>query len=193
MDSSRSSQIQGASSQIQMKEVVKPMTADAYLLELNAKQINGSADIWMKIPLDALMLAVMAARAELLQNGLQEAVGDIQDKNQKLKGLNSIMAKARQAKQGSGEGSKKTLVPQEIKDYFRENGIPGAQGSHLNSGDWDMSIENLKGRSESLTSTSQLQMTKLQSLTGKHNQTFEMLSQFISKYFRNTDSIIKNI
>lgn len=186
-------QIKGVPSNASMMQPPKAMTAEDYLLDMNAQQINGAADNGMQIPLDALMSAVMMARAELLQDGLQGLVNEISSKNNELKELNEVMAKTRRAKRGSGDGSKKTAIPQEIKDYFWDKGIPGVDGDDLNSAEWDLAIENLKGRSESLTSTSQLQMTKLQSLTGKHNQTYEMLSQFVSKYLRNTESLIKNI
>ena len=63
----------------------------------------------------------------------------------------------------------------------------------LSDKEWDITIENIKGWTESLTSTSQLDMTQLQSTSGKFNQTFEMLSQFTAKYFRTGDKIIGNI
>ncbi len=151
--------------------------------------------------LDALMLAIMSERAELLEETLREQVQEVRTKNSKLKNANSIMAKARAAKKGSKE-EEKTEMPKDVVNFFAENDIPWGDGGEkidpnkthtLNSGQWDLALENMKGWSESLTSSSQLDMTKLQSTSGKFNQTFEMMSQFISKYFRSGDSIIKNI
>ena len=150
--------------------------------------------------LDALMLAVMSERAEILEEALREQVQEVRNKNNKLKEANQIMAKARNAKKGSS-GSKKTGMPSEVRDFFAKNNIPWGKGGSidpnnnysLKSGEWDLAIENMKGWTESLTSTSQLDMTKLQSTSGKFNQTFEMMSQFISKYYRSGDNIIKNI
>ena len=151
--------------------------------------------------LDALMLAIMTDRAEMLESTLREQVNEVRTKNAKLKEANSMMAKARAASKGSSEDDE-TKMPKEVINFFASNNIPwGEKGgkidpnsSHeLNSSQWELAIENMKGWSESLTSSSQLDMTKLQSTSGKFNQTFEMMSQFISKYFRSGDSLIKNI
>lgn len=173
--------------------------ASEFLLSRNAEQINNAANnSGEKVPLDALMLAIMTERAELLESQLREQVNDIRGKNAQLKEANNVMAKARNGKKDSTD-TKKTVMDADIKNFFKENDIPwgdknsGELPDKLNGTQWDLAIENLKGWSESLTSTSQLAMTKLQSTSGKFNQTFEMLSQFISKYYRGGDSIIKNI
>ncbi len=146
--------------------------------------------------LDTLMIAIMSERAELLEDTLREQVQEVRSKNDKLKGANSIIAKARAAKKGSKE-SKETKVPQEVLDFFDANDIAwnedDTKEQSLNSGEWDLAIENLKGWSESLTSTSQLDMNKLQATSGRFNQTFETMSQFISKYYRTNNQIIRNI
>ncbi len=169
-----------------------------FLLSQNAEQINSSANTGERVPLDALMMAIMTERAELLEGQLREQVDEIRGKNSQLKDANNIMAKARNQKKDATEDDK-TVMTDDIKNFFKANDIPwgdkksGEMPTELNSTQWDLAIENLKGWSESLTSTSQLAMTKLQSASGKFNQTFEMLSQFISKYYRGGDSIIKNI
>ena len=151
--------------------------------------------------LDALMLAIMSERAEILEETLREQVQEVRKKNDKLKESNQILAKARAAKSGSKE-SVKTQMPDEVKKFFHDNDIAwekkGAKIDpnktyNLNSAQWDLAIENMKGFTESLTSTSQLDMTKLQSTSGKFNQTFEMMSQFVAKYYRTADNLIKNI
>ena len=52
---------------------------------------------------------------------------------------------------------------------------------------------NIKNSVDSLTSTSQLDMTQLQSTMSKYNQTFEALSNFISKYFQSLQTITGNL
>ena len=177
------------------------------MMKKTVKLINSAAgaptnqNFLDKASLDALMLAVMSERAEILEETLREQVQEVRKKNDKLKKANSIMAKARDAKKDSKE-TKKTPMPQEVKEFFAENDIPWGEGGkklglneqyNLNSGQWDLAIENMKGWTESLTSSSQLDMTKLQSTSGKFNQTFEMMSQFVSKYYRSGDNVIKNI
>ena len=188
------------------KNAGRPMTGQQ-MMKKTIKMINSAAGAPInqnfidKASLDALMLAVMSERAELLEETLREQVQEVRSKNDKLKNANSMMAKARAAKKGSKE-DKKTDMPKEVRDFFAANDIPWGDGGKkidqnkthkLNSTEWDLAIENMKGWSESLTSSSQLDMTKLQSTSGKFNQTFEMMSQFISKYYRSGDNIIKNI
>ena len=142
--------------------------------------------------IDALMLAIMSDRAELLENTLRTQVDQVRAKNDQLKEANEILASARGAKSNTGEEGR-TAVPPEVAKFFDDNNIKWNGNATQNSSQWGLAIENLKGFSESLTSTSQLDMTKLQSTSGKFNQTFEMMSQFISKYYRSSDNIIKNI
>jgi len=153
-----------------------------------------------QLSLDALMLAIMSERAEILEEVLREQVQEVRKKNNKLKDANVILGKARASKTGASE-TDKTEMPKEIKQFFADNDIPWSgkgnkvdpnQTYTLNSNEWDLAIENVKGFTEGLTSSSQLDMTKLQSTSGKFNQTFEMMSQFLAKWFRTGDAVIKN-
>ena len=61
----------------------------------------------------------------------------------------------------------------------------------------EATLESLKQSigsfTDSLTGNSQLEMTKLQSVMGKYNQSFEQLSNFLSKYQSSLDSITGNV
>ncbi|CAM3538078.1 hypothetical protein [Parendozoicomonas haliclonae] len=189
-----------------MRAAKQPMSGQQ-VLKKSVQLINNAAGASLnqnfiaKADLDALMIAIMSERAELLEETLREQVQEVRAKNNKLKTANKMMAEARKAKSHSKE-KEDSPMPKEVAQFFADNDIPwGKQNEkidpsktyQLNSGEWDLAIENMKGWSESLTSSSQLDMTKLQSTSGKFNQTFEMMSQFISKYYRSGDAIIKNI
>ena len=66
-------------------------------------------------------------------------------------------------------------------------------GSMHNSSQWDVNIESLKGKIEAITGESQLATTKLQQTINKYNQTFEMVSSFVSKYFQSIGTVIQNL
>ena len=168
----------------------------------SAKGASLNQDILNNASLDALMLAVMSERAEILESALRTQVDEVRGKNNKLKEANGVLAQARAAKKGSDDEDKTTAMPGAVRDFFATNGIPWGDGGgkidpngsySLKASEWDLAIENMKGWTESLTSTSQLDMTKLQSTSGKFNQTFEMMSQFIAKYYRSGDNLIRNI
>lgn len=171
--------------------------------ELNQAADGSNGGGFKKLSLDALMLAVMTQRAELLEGTLRGQVTEVRSKNDKLKETNDILAAARAAKVNTtGDDKKTSPMPLSVKQFFKDNGIAwNGKGGKVNPSaaynltgvQWDLALENIKGFSESLTSTSQLDMTKLQSTSGKFNQTFELMSQFISKYYRSGDNLIKNI
>ncbi len=83
-----------------------------------------------------------------------------------------------------------------MKKFLDDNGIPYADSDgdgKLTKAEWDTVLSNLKNFTDSLTSTSQLDMTMLQSTMNKYNQTFEQLSNFISKYFQSLNTLTGNI
>ena len=179
----------------------KQMMKKSVQLINQAAGASKNVNFLSKASLDALMLAIMSERAEILEETLREQVQEVRKKNDKLKESNQILAKARAAKTGAKE-SVKTQMPDEVKKFFQDNDISWEKDGgkidpnktyQLNSAQWDLAIENMKGFTESLTSTSQLDMTKLQSTSGKFNQTFEMMSQFVAKYYRTGDNLIRNI
>jgi hypothetical protein len=144
--------------------------------------------------LDALMLAVMSERAQLLDGQVRNQVDQVRQKNDILKQANHWMAEARKLQNAAGTGC--STMPANMKAFFSAHGIKwdtkGSDDLH-NKDEWGINIENLKGFTESLTSTSQLDMAQLQSLMGKYNQTFEQLSNFISKYAQSLGSIAGNL
>ena len=54
-------------------------------------------------------------------------------------------------------------------------------------------ITKIQGQIDKLNSDSQLDMIKLQSLTNKRNQTFEMMSNLTQKFSQSCDKMIGNI
>jgi biotin operon repressor len=58
---------------------------------------------------------------------------------------------------------------------------------------YDKWINEIKGSLDNLNSTSQMDMIRLQSLSNKRNQAFEMLTNQIQKFAKTNDSIIGNM
>jgi hypothetical protein len=63
----------------------------------------------------------------------------------------------------------------------------------MSSGKWDAVIKSIQGQADSLSSQSQMDMTRLQSLMGKNNNNWEQLSNMQNKILQNLGSIIRNI
>ncbi|WBA83000.1 hypothetical protein [Endozoicomonas sp. GU-1] len=164
-----------------------------------ASQINaylmGEPVDFTKPSLDALIMGVLTARADILQTQLEDQIESINQKNDLLEEANMYLAKAKEKKAAAGT-SGTSMMTKDMVDFWKQMGAQtdrsGNDDSH-NSAEWDANIEHLKSKIESLTSQSQLQTTKLQQTINKYNQTFEMLSNFINKYFQSISTIIQNM
>ncbi|MDP0561056.1 MAG: hypothetical protein QS721_01455 [Candidatus Endonucleobacter sp. (ex Gigantidas childressi)] len=158
------------------------------------------------ISLDALVMSILTQRAEILEVQLQGQIGDIQKKNEELEEANVWLTRAKEQKANAGTSGSTFFTPEFIS-YWKSLGAehqtstrleihfvdPAVAGLYHNSGDWDVNIEGLKGKVEALTSQSQLETTKLQQTINKYNQSFDMLSNFINKYYQSIGTIIQNI
>ncbi|WP_422446248.1 MULTISPECIES: hypothetical protein [unclassified Endozoicomonas] len=164
-----------------------------------ASQINaylmGEPVDFTKPSLDALIMGVLTARADILQTQLEDQIESINQKNDLLEEANMYLAKAKEKKAAAGT-SGSSMMSKDMIDFWKQMGAQtdrsGNDDSH-NAAEWDANIEHLKSKIESLTSQSQLQTTKLQQTINKYNQTFEMLSNFINKYFQSISTIIQNM
>ena len=104
-----------------------------------------------------------------------------------------MLALAKDKKSDAGTSDSTPMTP-EMVDFWESLGAKTASGGNdYDAAEWDVNIEGLKGKIEALTSQSQLETTKLQQTINKYNQTFEMLSNFINKYFQSISTIIQNL
>ena len=144
-----------------------------------------------KPSLDALVMSVLTARAEIIEVQLRDQITSIQDKNAQLEVANDWLARAKAKKAEAGTG--KSNFDSTFQQYWDSIGAEHQSGTSHNSADWDVNIEGLKAKIEALTSQSQLETTKLQQTINKYNQSFEMLSNFINKYYQSLSTLIQNL
>ncbi|MGI9281192.1 MAG: hypothetical protein ACR2PX_16420 [Endozoicomonas sp.] len=162
--------------------------------------LNGEPVDFSKPSLDALVFSVLSARAEIIEVQLRDQIQSIQDKNAQLERANDWLARARAKKAEAGTSGSSTF-DQEFRDYWESldaefqttDTNTDTEVLDHNSADWDVNIEGLKSKIEALTSQSQLETTKLQQTINKYNQSFEMLSNFINKYYQSLSTIIQNL
>ena len=159
--------------------------------QINAYLLGEPVD-FTKPSLDAMIMAVLTARADILQNQLEEQIESINQKNQTRESANTMLARAKELKADAGT-SGTARMPQDMIDFWDSLGAKYDDSDSHNSAEWDVNIEGLKGKIEALTSQSQLETTKLQQTINKYNQTFEMLSNFMNKYFQSISTIIQNM
>lgn len=145
-----------------------------------------------KPSLDALVMSVLTARAEIIEVQLRDQITSIQEKNAKLEQMNDWLTKAKGKKADAGT-SGTAEFDATFQAFWDSISAERQDGTDHNTADWDVNIEGLKARIEALTSQSQLETTKLQQTINKYNQSFEMLSNFINKYYQSLSTLIQNL
>lgn len=86
-------------------------------------------------------------------------------------------------------------MSEEMKSFLEANNIeiPTNEDGYLSKDDWKNVLSSMQSFGDSLTSVSQLDMAKLQSSMNKYNQSYDMLSNFTSKYASSIDSLVGNL
>ena len=147
--------------------------------------------------LDALVMSVLTARAEIIEVQLRDQITSIQEKNAQLEEANTWLTRAKGQKADAGSSGTSRFDREydgvSFEEYWGRMNAERQDNLAHNSADWDVNIEGLKAKIEALTSQSQLETTKLQQTINKYNQSFEMLSNFINKYYQSLSTLIQNL
>ena len=69
----------------------------------------------------------------------------------------------------------------------------GAFSDVANKGDLDRAVTKLKSQVDSLGSTQQMDMLRLQSLSNKRNEAFDLMTNFMKKFADKRESIVANM
>ncbi len=96
----------------------------------------------------------------------------------------------------SGEGTKDIAMSAEMLAFLTTNNIEFEDSDNdgkLNTVEWENVIDRLKGLQDSLNSTSQMEMIRLQQLMNKRSQSYEQMTNLISKGDKTKDSLISNL
>ncbi len=91
---------------------------------------------------------------------------------------------------------KQITLDDDTLNWLKENGVTLVDSDgdgQYTADDLSATVENLKGFMDSLNSTSQLEMIRLQSLTSKHNNSFEVMTNLLKKRGDLDSTITRNI
>jgi hypothetical protein len=141
---------------------------------MTVQEVTGGLD------LEAFMMSVSAERANNLENQMAGQINEIKQRQDEIRQLNQLMADL-QALRPSG------IDEEGNKDAAGKGTYDASQITY------DKWINEIKGSLDNLNSTSQMDMIRLQSLSNKRNQAFEMLTNQIQKFAKTNDSIIGNM
>jgi len=174
--------------------------------DATASQLSG-------LDLESAMMLVQSNRANLLETQLKNQISAVQDRNNQIAQLNQLINDLRiQRASGTDTEAWSKLGSDAASGAAMYERLKGAgvtmptgndtvNGSTTDNGNIydakqktvDTWIEQLKGKIDSLNSTQQMDMIRLQSLTNKRNEAFEIMTNTIEKIQKTNDSIVGNI
>lgn len=164
---------------------------------INAGSIQG-------LDLETAMLAIQSQRAGLLEGQLTTQLNDVQKKNEQMGSLNdtlnagrAFMASLTTDQMGAEDFTSMELTADQLKlkaAFEKSAELSGISTSEVtNKSTLDAFINNVKTSVDSLGNSQQMDMLRLQSLSNKRNEAFDLMTNFIKKMQDSRSSIIGNM
>ncbi len=182
--------------------------------------LNASIDFSSMNPDDAMLL-VQADRVRLCEAELNAQIKTIQAKNEQMRKLNQIQAVLAEIKSKFSDtkpdaefikipGVSDWLNKQggldrmrEAAAFWQEAGLDPSYGAKLSAPLWDKTdfrykdlevmSTAVKGSIDSLSSSTQMDMVRMQSLNNKRSEAFETMTNMMKKAQDNKSSIVGNM
>ena len=162
--------------------------------------------------LESAMMAVQSKRADLLESQLKGQVDTIGNRNKEIAKLNGLIVTLKGLRPagtdpkawgnlGKDKASGKQLydqlkaagvaIPDSGEDKVDEAGGAGIYDARQKT--FDTWAEQLKGKIDAQNSSQQMDMLRMQSLTNKRNEAFELMTNFIKKMADSRSSVLGNM
>ena len=179
-----------------------------------------SADL-ANMDIETAIMACQSSRANILEGELKSQVLAVQAKNEQVSklnqardALNKVLGKFDSDAKPDAVASKQTAigspttagtVAYEANEAIKAAGVnpfgktqaeldkSGNLGDLTTKADITSAIDAIKSQIDSLTNSQQLDMLRLQSLSAKRNEAFEMMTNLMKKFQGPRDSIIGNM
>jgi len=165
-------------------------------INLNGMHGIGASEV-SSMDIETALLAVQNQRATLLEGQLQSQLEDVQNRNAQIGKLNEVLGAGRtlSAKFASdAEGTEKLPEGTELEAFKKAASAAGVDVSKVtDKSTLGAAIENLKSSIDSQSNSQQMDMLRLQSLSNKRNEAFDIMTNFMKKMQDNRSSIISNM
>lgn len=155
--------------------------------------------------LESALMAVQSQRANLLESQLRDQIAGVQAKNEQIGKLNTtlnslqalltIFSTTQKSIQLTA-GSNIDKLFQKLKVDAQSAGVDiGSllKGNILNKADIEALQTRIRGQIDSGSNSQQMDMLRLQSLTNKRNEAFDVMTNFIKKMQDSRTNIIGNM
>lgn len=168
--------------------------------------------------IDTAMMAVQTRRAELIETQLKDQMTVIQSRNQDIEMLNAALSEIRRRRPNETDkavyvnesggvfampndklanGMEAFKDPNASTTNVNATGVLScygiATGSSLKQGEIDQLIQRVTAKIDTLNSSQQMDMLRLQSLTNKRNEAYDVMSNFLKKSQDGRSNIVSNM
>lgn len=145
--------------------------------------------------IEEALAAVQAQRTQLLDEQLKTQIAAVQARNEQVARLNSVLAGLSQVqgRLGTGAAANAAVTSQEQSNLSQLYSAAGITGTPKTKGEVDAQINTVKQSIDSLGNSQQMDMLRLQSMTNKRNEAFDVMTNFVKKMQESRSSIIGNM
>jgi hypothetical protein len=179
-----------------------PVTGIGAVDSINTGLVSGD--------LESVMLTMLSNRSDTLYSAAAGQISDMQKQNEEIANIQNALTELRNnaPKEDKKWANYDVELSPETKAILTKYGVEnieddtntnneGQNGKIVSNlskdGAHAAALETLKSSIDKLSSSSQLDMIKLQSLINKNNQTTEMMTNLVQKFGATMDKIIGNI
>ncbi|GIP19680.1 hypothetical protein J40TS1_53220 [Paenibacillus montaniterrae] len=142
------------------------------------------------LDLETALLMVQQQRTSLLDQQLSSQINDVTARNQTIAEYNTLIGKLYQAK---NQSSASIALDKDTNDSLLKHGFVTKTNSSYSSQEIDSIISSLRSKIDATSNSQQMDMLRLQSLTNKRNEAFDVMTNFIKKMQDSRSSIIGNM
>lgn len=159
--------------------------------------------------LETALMAVQSNRANLLETQLQSQMQSVQDRNKTIEEMNGALSTINSSLGHAPTGAPSTFpvtnadgfvldrtgkpTAENLMDEFQKVGLNADAARNLNKGQMEQAIQTIKGQIDAQGNSQQMDMLRLQSLSNKRNEAFDIMTNFVKKMQDSRSSIIGNM
>jgi len=141
--------------------------------------------------IETALTMVQQQRTQQLDAQLNSQITSVQEKNKQIASLNTVLNTANGISADSTDNTISNEQSEAIKKTMEEAGLSAM--APTNKAELDTLQQQVKGQIDSLSNSQQMEMLRLQSLTNKRNEAFDVMTNFIKKMQDSRSSIIGNM
>ncbi len=165
-------------------------------LNLNGLQSISTSSV-SSMDIETALLAVQNQRASLLEGQLETQLKDVQNRNAAIGQINDVLGAARTLSamfESDAESTAALPAGNELEAFEKAAAAAGIDISGVkDKSTLGAAIENYKTSIDSQSNSQQMDMLRLQSLSNKRNEAFDVMTNFMKKMQDNRSSIIGNM